>query len=94
MVGAGWIHDAGNLAAPTFKTPAPGVATRVWAAISPQLMGVGGVYCEDRDMARPALDGGPALVGVRAYAPAPVGAARPWRLAAGLTGIDALTSNV
>lgn len=33
------------------KTPAQGAATQVWCAVSPQLDGVGGVYCEDVDIA-------------------------------------------
>jgi NAD(P)-dependent dehydrogenase (short-subunit alcohol dehydrogenase family) len=34
------------------KTPQQGAATSVWCATSPQLNGVGGVYCENCDIAR------------------------------------------
>ncbi|MEU4197894.1 SDR family NAD(P)-dependent oxidoreductase [Kribbella sp. NPDC026611] len=33
------------------KTPEQGAATQVWCATSPQLDGLGGVYCEDVDIA-------------------------------------------
>ncbi len=87
----GWVDAAGNPADPTFKTPAQGAATGVWAATSPQLAGLGGVYCEDSDIATPAdpnqpMDAG----GVRDYATDPDQAARLWRLSADLTGIDVL----
>lgn len=35
----------------TFKSPQQGAATQVWAATSPRLAGMGGVYCEDCDVA-------------------------------------------
>jgi NAD(P)-dependent dehydrogenase (short-subunit alcohol dehydrogenase family) len=44
MVAAGWIDEAGNLADSSFKTREQGAATAVWAATSPQLAGMGGVY--------------------------------------------------
>ncbi|MGH3428796.1 MAG: SDR family NAD(P)-dependent oxidoreductase [Mycobacteriales bacterium] len=47
QMAAGWLDETGNLIDPTFKTPEQGAATEVWAATSPQLNGVGGVYCED-----------------------------------------------
>jgi NAD(P)-dependent dehydrogenase (short-subunit alcohol dehydrogenase family) len=34
------------------KTPQQGAATSVWCATSPQLNGMGGVYCQDCDIAR------------------------------------------
>lgn len=45
MVAAGWIDEDGVLADPTCKTPDQGAATQVWAATSPQLTDLGGVYC-------------------------------------------------
>lgn len=57
MVDAGWIDEQGNPADPTFKTPGQGAATQLWAATSPQLAGMGGVYCEDCDIAEPAAEG-------------------------------------
>ncbi|MFC5759244.1 SDR family NAD(P)-dependent oxidoreductase [Rhizobium sp. GCM10022189] len=86
MVAAGWIDADGNLADPTFKTPEQGAATQVWAATSPQLAGLGGLYCADCDIATVSEDG--AETSVRAYAVDPGEAARLWALSAELTGVD------
>ncbi|MGP4000636.1 SDR family NAD(P)-dependent oxidoreductase [Streptomyces sp. 8N706] len=91
MVAAGWIDEDGNLVDPTFKTPEQGAATQVWAATSPQLADMGGVYCEDCDISEPAA-GHDALAGVRDYASDPEQAARLWALSAELTGIDAFAA--
>ncbi|WP_328952391.1 SDR family NAD(P)-dependent oxidoreductase (plasmid) [Streptomyces sp. NBC_00184] len=90
MVDAGWIDEHGNLTDPTFKTPAQGAATQVWAATSPQLVGRGGVYCEDCDVAEPAREGTEG--GVHAHATDPEQAARLWALSAELTGVDAFAA--
>ncbi|MFE5208174.1 SDR family NAD(P)-dependent oxidoreductase [Streptomyces sp. NPDC056600] len=87
MVDAGWIDESGALADPTFKTPAQGAATQVWAATSPGLAGLGGVYCEDCDIAGPAAEG--VEGGVHSHATDPGQAARLWELSARLTGVDA-----
>lgn len=92
MVAAGWLDESGAPADPTFKTPAQGAATQVWAATSPQLDGLGGLYCEDCDVAVRAEQAGEAFVGVKAYAVDPAEAARLWQLSAELTTIDALTT--
>ncbi|MEU1392334.1 MULTISPECIES: SDR family NAD(P)-dependent oxidoreductase [unclassified Nonomuraea] len=86
MVEAGWIDEQGNLLNPGFKSPEQGAATQVWAATSPQLDGMGGVYCEDCDIAGRADGSGG---GVHPYATDPEQAARLWRLSAELTGVDA-----
>ncbi|HEV3360783.1 MAG TPA: SDR family NAD(P)-dependent oxidoreductase [Pseudonocardiaceae bacterium] len=89
MVAFGWIDEAGNLINNNFKTPEQGASTTVWAATSPQLDDLGGVYCEDCDIAEevPATDQG--MQGVRAYAVDPEQAARLWTLSAELTGVNA-----
>src|SRR6185437_11388988 len=51
-----------------FKTPGQGAATSVWCAISDQLDGSGGVYCENCDIANVVPDDAPPGPGVRAYA--------------------------
>ncbi|MFI1722186.1 SDR family NAD(P)-dependent oxidoreductase [Streptomyces sp. NPDC020489] len=85
----GWIDEDGNLVDPqAFKTPQQGAATQVWAATSPQLDGLGGVYLEDCDIAEPAVDGDQSG-GVRDWATDPEQAARLWTLSAELTGVDA-----
>ena len=74
-----------------FKTPEQGAATTVWAATSPQLAGLGGLYLEDCDVAElaPADAEGLAGSGVRRYAVDREQAARLWTLSAQLTGVDA-----
>jgi len=91
MIAAGWIDEDGNVTFSSFKSPQQGAATSVWAATSPQLDGVGGVYCEDCDIAGPA-SGPEARRGVHPYATDPDQAARLWALSAELTGVDAFTS--
>ena len=90
MVGLGWIDENGTPLNPSFKTPEAGAATQVWAATSPQLAGLGGVYCEDCDIAELATDGTPG--GVRAHAADPAQAARLWTLSAELTNLDAFAT--
>ncbi|MEU9014540.1 SDR family NAD(P)-dependent oxidoreductase [Streptomyces sp. NPDC048479] len=93
MLAAGWIDEDGNPAKAEFKTPDQGAATQVWAATSPQLAGMGGVYCEDCDIAEPAGEG-ELSGGVRAYATDPGQAARLWKFSAELTGVDAFAATV
>lgn len=89
MVERGWIDEHGNALNPSgFKSPEQGAATSVWAATSPQLDGMGGVYLEDCDIAEPAVDGDQSG-GVRAWATDPEQAARLWTLSAELTGVNA-----
>jgi NAD(P)-dependent dehydrogenase (short-subunit alcohol dehydrogenase family) len=91
MVALGWIDEDGKPtpeAAAQFKTPEQGAATEVWAATSPQLDGMGGVYLEDCEVAELAPESGE-RVGVKAYAIDPEQAKRLWALSAELTGVDA-----
>ena len=68
------------------KTPQQGAATTVWCATSPQLNGIGGVYCEDCDIARALpCDDSKELHGVRPRATDPVAAGRLWQLSEELT---------
>ncbi|CAN5252208.1 SDR family NAD(P)-dependent oxidoreductase [soil metagenome] len=84
------IYDAeGNLIIDPVsgaKTVQQGTATIVWCAVSPQLDGLGGVYCEDCDVAgeNPSSDAGP---GVRPWAADPAFAARLWTQSEQLTGV-------
>lgn len=70
------------------KSVQQGAATSIWCATSPQLDGMGGVYCADGDIAR-ALPGDDSteLHGVRPRATDPVAAGRLWRLSEELTGV-------
>ncbi|WP_329415920.1 SDR family NAD(P)-dependent oxidoreductase [Streptomyces sp. NBC_00704] len=89
MVERGWIDEDGNvISQPGFKSPEQGAATQVWAATSPQLAGMGGLYLEDCDVAEPAVDGD-VRSGVRDWATDPGQAARLWELSAELTGVNA-----
>lgn len=83
MIAAGWIDEAGNPAG-FFKTIPEGAATMVWAATSPKLDGIGGVYCEDCEVA-PLSETGE---GVRPHAVDPDEAKRLWALSVDLTGVD------
>jgi NAD(P)-dependent dehydrogenase (short-subunit alcohol dehydrogenase family) len=90
MVAAGWMDAAGNVRE-GFKTPEQGAATSVWAATSPALNGMGGVYCEDCDIAKPTDKESPLAryQGVDAHAVDKEDAARLWALSAELTGVNA-----
>lgn len=89
MVAEGWLDETGAPADPTFKTPEQGAATQVWAATSPRLAMLGGLYCEDCDVALRAEEASEPFVGVKHYATDPHEAERLWALSAELTGINA-----
>lgn len=88
MVAAGWLDADGRPVDPSFKTTQQGAATQVWAATSAQLDGMGGLYCEDADIAALGTPG-PQSLGVQPHATDPAQAERLWALSAQLTGIDA-----
>ncbi|MER6736695.1 SDR family NAD(P)-dependent oxidoreductase [Streptomyces puniciscabiei] len=93
MIERGWIDEDGNVLNPEgFKTPPQGAATQVWAATSPQLDGLGGVYLEDCDIAEPAREGDAERLGVKDWAIDPEQAARLWELSAELTGVNAFAA--
>jgi len=94
MITAGWINENGEVVDPTFKTPEQGAATQVWAATSLQLEGMGGLYCEDCDIASLALRNDDSLAGVCEYAIDPEHAQRLWALSSKLTGIDAFLGRI
>lgn len=85
----GALDDAGQVNPPPqsgFKNVAQGAATAVWCATSAQLDGLGGVYCEDCDIAALVADDstGP---GVRRWATDAVQARRLWALSEQMTGV-------
>ncbi|MGW2816813.1 SDR family NAD(P)-dependent oxidoreductase [Streptomyces sp. NPDC001415] len=101
-IAAGWVDARGDWSF-DFKTPEQGAATQVWAATSSQLAGLGGVYCEDCDVAEPAAAGAAGVAdgeldhdaltsGVRPHATDREQAARLWALSAELTGVDAFAA--
>lgn len=83
----GWIDEDGKPLL-EFKSPEQGAATQTWAATSPQLASLGGVYLEDCDIARPYAEDRPGS-GVKDWAIDPDQAARLWTLSAERTGVDA-----
>lgn len=68
-----------------FKTIQQGAATPLWCATSPQLDGLGGVYCEDCDVAR-VTTSNDQRGGVRPWAVDPDLAQQLWDLSGRLTG--------
>jgi NAD(P)-dependent dehydrogenase (short-subunit alcohol dehydrogenase family) len=90
MIASGWMDEDGNVDE-RFKTPEQGAATATWAATNPKLDGMGGVYCENCDIAEPTDPDSPMarFAGVNAHAVDSEGATRLWALSAQLTGIDA-----
>ncbi|MEO0816651.1 MAG: oxidoreductase [Pseudomonadota bacterium] len=55
MVALGWKNADGTvppMIEAMFKTPEQGASTATWAATNPMLDGMGGVYCEDGDIAK------------------------------------------
>jgi NAD(P)-dependent dehydrogenase (short-subunit alcohol dehydrogenase family) len=93
MADFGWIDADGNLTNSNFKSPEQGAATQVWAATSARLDGLGGVYCEDCDIAEPISDAdNTSMGGVRSWATDDEQAVRLWALSAELTGLNAFAA--
>lgn len=78
------------------KTVAQGAATQLWCATSPRLAGLGGLYCEDVDVAPLVpetsrsdwLDAaGRNRAGVFAHAVDPAAAQRLWQVSEAITGL-------
>jgi NAD(P)-dependent dehydrogenase (short-subunit alcohol dehydrogenase family) len=71
----------------TLKTVEQGAATSVWCATSTQLDGMGGVYCEDVDIAQAVPADSPAPFGVRPWAMDRSLAERLWKKSEEWTGV-------
>jgi NAD(P)-dependent dehydrogenase (short-subunit alcohol dehydrogenase family) len=71
----------------SLKTIPQGAATTIWCATSPLLNNIGGVYCEDTDVAALAPSQGMAA-GVKSYSVDAAAAKRLWPLTEKLTGIS------
>jgi hypothetical protein len=81
------VMESIQAAGTVLKTVEQGAATSVWCATSPMLDGMGGVYCEDADIAEitpPDSDRG---TGVRPWAIDPDFAERLWAMTAAWTGV-------
>ena len=77
-----------RLVGSTYKTTEQGAATSVWCATSLKLDGMGGVYCEDADIAIPVAADSKQLGGVRPWAMDPSAAERLWALSEEWTGVE------
>ncbi len=86
QIAMGWYKPDGTLI-DIFKTVEQGAATSVWCATSPMLDGMGGVYCEDCDIAPMWAEGMSAYAGVRPHITDGALAAALWRLSEDMTGV-------
>ncbi|WP_336517377.1 SDR family NAD(P)-dependent oxidoreductase [Pollutibacter soli] len=85
----GFLDADGKLraeVAASLKTVPQGAATTVWCATSPLLNNIGGVYCEDGDIAPIAAETSPS-VGVKLYSLDESDAKRLWNLSEEMTGL-------
>ncbi|WP_071147637.1 SDR family NAD(P)-dependent oxidoreductase [Bacteroides ihuae] len=85
----GFCDAEGNMLpeiAMSLKTIPQGAATTVWCATSPMLNTIGGVYCEDGDIAE-LVTGSSISNGVKMYSLDEINAKRLWKLSEKLTGI-------
>ncbi len=85
MVAMGWMDADGNVRA-GFKTPSQGASTSVWAAVGPELEGVGGLYLENCGQAPP-FDKANPMVGVMPHALDPEAADRLWAVSEETVGV-------
>jgi len=85
----GFYNEEGNIkpeVVASLKTIPQGAATTVWAATSPLLQDIGGVYCEDVEVAE--LNHGQTFSsGVKLYSLDESHAKRLWKLSEEMTGI-------
>lgn len=90
----GFCDDAGNIypeVAARLKTIPQGAATTVWCATSPILKDIGGVYCEDGDIAELVGHNNKNTVGtsgVEPYSLDESAASKLWHLSEELTGVS------
>ncbi|MBZ4044768.1 SDR family NAD(P)-dependent oxidoreductase [Flavobacterium hibisci] len=89
FVKMGFCDEKGNIlpeVAASLKTIPQGASTTIWCATSPQLNNIGGVFCEDTDIA--GLSSGQEVSGgVKRYSLDETNAKKLWQLSEKLTGI-------
>ena len=78
MIAMGWMDEAGKVA-DGFKTTEQGASTSVWAAVGPELTGIGGLYLENCAEAVPATTDN-RFVGVEPWALDAEAAEKLWDL--------------
>jgi NAD(P)-dependent dehydrogenase (short-subunit alcohol dehydrogenase family) len=84
MIAFGWMDESGKIN-DRFKSTEQGASTSAWAAVGPELEGVGGLYLENCTQAEP-FDKESPFVGVMPYALDPEAADRLWDLSVKTTG--------
>lgn len=85
----GLVDEKGNMlpeVIASLKTIPQGASTTIWCATSPLLDDIGGVYCQDTDIAELSLEQ-EVSTGVKPYSLDPTNAKRLWELSEKLTGI-------
>jgi NAD(P)-dependent dehydrogenase (short-subunit alcohol dehydrogenase family) len=88
FVQMGFCDEKGNMlpeVAASLKTVPQGASTTIWSATSPLLNNIGGVYCEDTEIAELSL-GQEVSAGVKPYSVDKKTARRLWELSEKLTG--------
>src|SRR5690606_6004216 len=88
FINMGFCDQEGNIlpeVAASLKTIPQGAATSIWCATSPLLDNIGGVYCEDTEIAKIASDT-EISGGVRKYSLNESAAKKLWKLSEKLTG--------
>ncbi|MFC0588763.1 oxidoreductase [Novosphingobium aquiterrae] len=86
QVAMGWYDADGNLS-DVFKSPEQGAATSIWCATSPLLDGMGGVYCEDCNVAAVVGPETPRYTGASPHIRDKALAAGLWNLSERMTGV-------
>lgn len=87
----GFLDESGAMlpeVAARLKTIPQGAATTVWCATSPLLDTIGGVYCEDTDIAPLANEASVGSYGVELYSLDESNAKKLWDLSEQLTGVN------
>ncbi|MCE7067051.1 SDR family NAD(P)-dependent oxidoreductase [Dyadobacter sp. CY326] len=86
----GFYDDKGNIipeVIESLKTIPQGAATTIWCATSPSLADIGGVYCEDVNIAELA-EGQGFSTGVKPYSLDETSAKRLWQFTEDMTGVS------
>ncbi len=89
FVKMGFCDEKGNMlpeVAASLKTIPQGASTTIWCATSPLLTNIGGVYCEDTDVAELSFTQG-VSAGVKPYSLDETNSRNLWQLSEKLTGI-------
>lgn len=92
----GFLDAEGNMlpeVAARLKSIPQGAATTIWCATSPLLDHIGGVYCEDADIAPLASEESIGIYGVQPYSLDETNAKKLWDLSEQMTGVSLASVN-